>query len=167
MDDRAIRRPKGTLRAAGAVLVAFLALGALPLRAEDNPFLPPSERQAEADQRLQKRIDRAVAAMEDRLTRALLDALDGKTKDGQLPRPLQDAVSRRSAAVSPAAAGPLPPGLPGLPPLPASSDPVPAGAVFIGCLDGKAFFQDRGGSPFLIDPRAFPPAAGGAAACAM
>lgn len=169
-------------RARRGVWVTAMALGAmLPLAAfagradaEENPFLPPQERQADMDQRLQKRIDKAVSAMEERLTRSLLDALDGKAKDGQLPRALQDAMGRRATASAlPATASPgagaLPPlpGLPPLPNLPAGGDAVPAGAVFIGCLDGRAFFQDRAGSPILVDPRAFPPSAGGAAACAQ
>ncbi|HYH39652.1 MAG TPA: hypothetical protein VD860_15625, partial [Azospirillum sp.] len=61
-----------------------------------------------------------------------------------------------------------PPGAPPLPPLPTmpAADLVPSGATFVGCLDGRAFFQDRAGTPFLIDPRAFPATGGGPATCA-
>lgn len=157
--------------ALAALLLAPVPASAPAFAIEPNPFLPPVERADEIEMRLQKRIDTAVTAAEDRLVRAVVDALNGKDVAG-ISKPIQDAVTRRGAA--PAAASTntsLPPGLPGLPPLPnmasASGGPdvVPAGAVFIGCLDGKAFFQDRAGSPFLVDPRAFPSSSGGAGAC--
>lgn len=161
----------GVGRAPCVAVLAVLLLGPSAASAvEPNPFLPPVERAAEIEARLQKRIDLAVAAVEERLMKTVTDAMTRRTASAMPPA---------SANTS------LPPGLPGLPPLPglpggigqggasngpvlaaAASDPVPAGAVFIGCLDGKAFFQDRAGSPFLVDPRAFPPSAGGAGACA-
>lgn len=144
--------------------LAALAAGGPAAVAEPNPFLPPQQRQDEIEARLQTRIDKAVSAMEERIAKAVIDSLSGKAENGQLPKALQDALARRADAPPPT---PLPPGLPGLPPLPAggTAEVVPRGAVFVGCLDGKAFFQDRAGSPFLIDPRAFPPSAGGAGAC--
>ncbi len=176
-----------------ALAVAAAVMGPQPVLAiEANPFLPPAERGDDMEARLQKRIDRAVAAAEERLVKTVVDALSGRDISGA-PKPLQDAVTRRPPP--PASPPPtstntsLPPGLPGLPALPsflggpaaappppppggasvglASSgpEPVPQGAVFIGCLDGQAFFQDRAGSPFLVDPRAFPPSSGGAGAC--
>ncbi len=137
---------------------------------EPNPFLAPSERADDIEFRLQKRIEKAVSAAEERLVKAVVDALNGRDGAG-IPKPIQDAVARKGAAPAASANTGLPPGLPGLPPLPnvasagGGSDVVPAGAVFIGCLDGKAFFQDRAGSPFLVDPRAFPSSSGGAGAC--
>ncbi len=193
-----------------AVAIALWAAPPPALAFEPNPFLPPAQRGDDMEARLQTRIDRAVAAAEDRLLKAVVDALNGRDITGA-PKPLQDAVRRPGPTPSapamaapyappplPGAAAPvaapvaantsLPPGLPGLPPLPSfagsagsgpppppppqtmgmaatGSDPVPPGAVFIGCLDGQAFFQDRAGSPFLVDPRAFPPSSGGAGAC--
>lgn len=177
-----------------ALAVAAAVMGPqAALAVEANPFLPPAERGDDMEARLQKRIDRAVAAAEERLVKTVVDALSGRDISSA-PKPLQDAVTRRPAP-PPASPPPtstntsLPPGLPGLPALPsfmggsaaatappppggasvglASSgpEPVPPGAVFIGCLDGQAFFQDRAGSPFLVDPRAFPPSSGGAGAC--
>lgn len=167
-----------------ALAVAAVVMGPHPVLAiEANPFLPPAERGDDMEARLQKRIDRAVVAAEERLVKAVVDALNGRDISGA-PKPLQDAVARRSPPTSTNTS--LPPGLPGLPALPsvmggssaapppggapiglASSgpEPTPPGAVFIGCLDGQAFFQDRAGSPFLVDPRAFPPSSGGAGAC--
>ena len=158
----------GRVSALGAFLLAPAPASAI----EPNPFLPPVERADEIETRLQKRIDKAVSAAEDRLVKAVVDALNGKDVAG-ISKPIQDAVARRGAAPATASTNTsLPPGLPGLPPLPnmasaggGSADVVPAGAVFIGCLDGKAFFQDRAGSPFLVDPRAFPSSSGGAGAC--
>lgn len=177
-------------RVSRALAVAVAVMGAQPVLAiETNPFLPPVERGDDMEARLQKRIDRAVAAAEERLVKTVVDALSGRDISGA-PKPLQDAVARRPPpppVSSPTSTNTsLPPGLPGLPALPsfmggpsaappsggapvglASSEagPVPSGAVFIGCLDGQAFFQDRAGSPFLVDPRAFPPSSGGAGAC--
>lgn len=202
-----LRRLSRALPVAVAVTVGAAASSAVAV--EPNPFLPPAQRGDDMEARLQTRIDRAVAAAEDRLLKAVVDALNGRDISGA-PKPLQDAVRRPGPTASaPAMAPPyappplptpstpvaapvsantsLPPGLPGLPPLPSfagsggstppppapqpvgmaatGSDPVPPGAVFIGCLDGQAFFQDRAGSPFLVDPRAFPPSSGGAGAC--
>jgi hypothetical protein len=176
-------------RVSRALVVAAAVMGPQPAWAiETNPFLPPAERGDDMEARLQKRIDRAVAAAEERLVKTVVDALSGRDVSGA-PKPLQDAVARRPPppASPPASTNTsLPPGLPGLPALPSFLDgssaappssgapvgvassgpePVPSGAVFIGCLDGQAFFQDRAGSPFLVDPRAFPPSSGGAGAC--
>jgi hypothetical protein len=158
---------RGRVWSGGALAALAVALSAWPVAAaEENPFLPPQERQAEVETRLQKRIDTAVAALEERLTRTVIDAIEGKAKDGPLVRAVQDALARRNGAPpAPSDDGAAPP----LPPLPAlaggGGGPVPPGAVFVGCLDGKAFFQDRAGSSFLVDPRLFPPASGGAATC--
>ncbi len=151
-----------------ALLAVVIMMISESTAAEINPFLPPAARQAELDQHIQKRVDRAVEAMEQRLMDALINALEGKATGGPLPQALHDALRRRGAEA--VQAGPLPPGLPGIPALPSPTNgmggPVPSGAVFIGCLDGQAFFQDRTGTPILVDPRAFPPSGGGAAACA-
>jgi len=162
-----------------ALLVVALLGPSTASAVEPNPFLPPVERAAEIEARLQKRIDLAVAAVEERLMKTVVDALSSRDV-ASAPKALPDPATRRTASANTS----LPPGLPGLPPLPglpggigqggasngpalasAAPEPVPAGAVFIGCLDGKAFFQDRAGSPFLVDPRAFPPSSGGAGAC--
>ncbi|WP_448206629.1 hypothetical protein [Azospirillum sp. sgz302134] len=161
----------------GIALAVLLLAPAAGTAAEPNPFLPPAERADDMEARLQKRVDKAVADAEERLVKAVVDALNGKDGDA-MPKPVQDAVARkRAAGPVPVSTGgsstntSLPPGLPGLPPLPAvasaggAAEVVPAGAVFIGCLDGKAFFQDRAGSPFLVDPRAFPSSSGGPGAC--
>lgn len=155
----------------GIALAVLLLVPGSAFAIEPNPFLAPSDRADDIEFRLQKRIEKAVSAAEDRLVKAVVDALNGKDGAG-IPKPIQDAVARKGAAPASSANTSLPPGLPGLPPLPnvasaggGSGDVVPAGAVFIGCLDGKAFFQDRAGSPFLVDPRAFPSSSGGAGAC--
>lgn len=177
------RAPRAAALAVRPPLVSLLAVlffgPSAALAVEPNPFLPPVERAAEIEARLQKRIDLAVAAVEERLMKTVVDALGSRDAAGA-PKPSPDPAPRRAASANTS----LPPGLPGLPPLPglpggigqggasngpalasATPEPVPAGAVFIGCLDGKAFFQDRAGSPFLVDPRAFPPSSGGAGAC--
>jgi len=150
----------------GGILTA-LSFGLVALAsfaAEENPFLPPDERQADVERRLAKRMDLAFADLETRLTRSVVDAVEGKNNDDPLGRAIHDALNRRPAVE----AQPLP-ALPALPPLPnlgaAGNGVVPPGAVFIGCLDGKAFFQDRAGSSFLVDPRALPPGSGGGATC--
>ncbi|MGA1855842.1 hypothetical protein VH569_07635 [Azospirillum sp. 11R-A] len=165
----------------GAVLLAA-SLSAGPLLpaaalAEESPFLPPSARQDNLERRLQQRIDTAVSGLEERVAKAMVDALDGRARDGALPRAVEDALARRMAAPGGrrqgAALAGSPPGAPPLPPLPnmpgsamSAADLVPSGATFVGCLDGRAFFQDRAGTPFLIDPRAFPATGGGPATCA-
>lgn len=174
-------RVGATVRWLARLSVAAMALPlvVLPAAAEESPFLPPKERQDNLESRLQQKIDRAVAGLEERLAKAMVDALDGKARDGALPKALEDALARRGAGVPPGGlsnGGGLPGGVgrqpagnaPRLPPLPnlSAAELVPSGATFIGCLDGRAFFQDRAGTPFLIDPRAFPPTAGGPATCA-
>ncbi|MBP2228993.1 hypothetical protein [Azospirillum agricola] len=166
------RRP--TLRAClAAALLAVAPLAAAV--AEESPFLTPRERQESLEGRLQQRIDRAVNGLEERLAKTMIDALDGKARDGALPQALEDAMARRMASAGGASGGMAGKALPGpgggaprLPPLPnlGGAELVPAGATFIGCLDGRAFFQDRSGTPFLIDPRAFPAAPGGPSSCA-
>lgn len=173
----------GTVRRLARLWVAALALPLFvaPAAAEESPFLPPKERQDNLESRLQQKIDRAVAGLEERLAKAMIDALDGKARDGALPKALEDALARRGVGMPPGGLsngslsnGGLPGGrqpagnAPRLPPLPnlSAAELVPSGATFIGCLDGRAFFQDRAGAPFLIDPRAFPPTAGGPATCA-
>lgn len=181
--------------AGAALLAASLAAGPLfpaAALAEESPFLPPSARQDNLERRLQQRIDTAVSGLEERVAKAMIDALDGRARDGALPRAVEDALARRMAAPGGAlpggaSAGAMapggrrqgaalagsPPGAPPLPPLPnmpgsamSAADLVPSGATFVGCLDGRAFFQDRAGTPFLIDPRAFPATGGGPATCA-
>lgn len=190
-------RVSGTIgRMAGAALLAVsLAVGLLfpaAALAEESPFLPPSARQDNLERRLQQRIDTAVSGLEDRVAKAMIDALEGRARDGALPRAVEDALARRMAAPGGAFPGGAssgttppggrrqgtalvgsPPGAPPLPPLPnmaapgmSAADLVPSGATFVGCLDGRAFFQDRAGTPFLIDPRAFPATGGGPATCA-
>ncbi|WP_247893840.1 hypothetical protein [Azospirillum endophyticum] len=169
-----------------AVLSAALLLPAAAL-AEESPFLPPKERQDTLERRLQQRIDTAVSGLEERVAKAMVDALDGRSRDGVLPRAVEDALARRMTSPGGASPGVLPPGgrrqgvalagspagAPPLPPLPnmpgstmTAADLVPSGATFVGCLNGSAFFQDRAGTPFLIDPRAFPATGGGPATCA-
>nr|WP_255636118.1 hypothetical protein [Azospirillum sp. 412522] len=179
----------------GAALLAALSAGLLlpaAALAEESPFLPPKDRQDNLERRLQQRIDTAVSGLEERVAKAMVDALegralDGRARDGALPRAVEDALARRMASpggASPAAMPPggrrqgvalagSPPGAPPLPPLPnmpapgmTAADLVPSGATFVGCLNGSAFFQDRAGTPFLIDPRAFPATGGGPATCA-
>ncbi|WP_042444084.1 hypothetical protein [Azospirillum sp. B510] len=179
--------------ACGTALLAACLTASLPAvllspaaaLAEESPFLPPKDRQDNLERRLQQRIDTAVSGLEERVAKAMVDALDGRARDGALPRAVEDALARRMAG--PGAGGALPGALPGamppggrrpgtalaggappLPPLPTLSpaELVPSGATFVGCLDGQAFFQDRAGTPFLIDPRAFPATAGGPATCA-
>lgn len=149
---------------ASAVLCGLAA----PAAAEESPFLPPKERADGIEARIQQRIERAVTGLEDRLTRAVIDALDGKGREGALNKALEDAVARRLAGGGALPASAAGTGLPRLPPLPgqAGGDVVPAGATFVGCLDGRAFFQDRSGTPFLVDPRAFPASPGGPSSCA-
>jgi len=176
---------------AGACLLAATLSACLLLpaaaSAEESPFLPPKDRQDNLERRLQQRIDSAVSGLEERVAKAMIDALDGRARDGALPRAVEDALARRMAAPGGASAGGMapggrrqgaalagsPPGAPPLPPLPnmpgatmSAADLVPSGATFVGCLDGRAFFQDRAGTPFLIDPRAFPATGGGPATCA-
>ncbi|MGF7174768.1 hypothetical protein [Azospirillum doebereinerae] len=140
--------------------------------AEESPFLSPKERQDHLEARIQQRIDNAVSGLEERLAKTVIDAFDGKARDGALPRAVDDAMARRMAATGGAASGRPPTGpggnAPRLPPLPNlnGAELVPAGATFVGCLDGRAFFQDRSGTPFLIDPRAFPASPGGPSSCA-
>ncbi|WP_451973291.1 hypothetical protein [Azospirillum endophyticum] len=172
------------------MLAASLSAGLLipaVAQAEESPFLPPKERQDNLEKRLQQRIDTAVSGLEERVAKAMVDALDGRSRDGALPRAVEGALARRMTAPGGASSGAMPPGgrrqgavlagsPPGAPPLPplpnmpapnmAAADLVPSGATFVGCLDGNAFFQDRAGTPFLIDPRAFPATGGGPATCA-
>ena len=165
----------------GRALLAALALALVAgaARAEDgNPFVPPSQREAQ----IQQRVDKAVGDLEGRLVQSLVNSLEGKGAAGAKEAPLAEALKKLSAA--PAAAPPPPQssfaagqpgggllqsaaeriGFPALPPLPGAApvreSPVPAGSVFIGCLDRKAFFQDHSGSPFLVDPSLFPAGAG-------
>lgn len=180
-----IGRMVGVALPAASLLVGLLLPTAAP--AEESPFLPPPARQDNLERRLQQRIDTAVSGLEERVAKAMVDALDGRARDGALPRAVEDALARRMAApggASPGATPPggrrqgtalagSPPGAPPLPPLPnmpgsnmSAADLVPSGATFVGCLDGRAFFQDRAGTPFLIDPRAFPATGGGPATCA-
>jgi len=174
MDDRksgaTIRRRLRLVLAA-----ALLAVSPLPAVADGSPFLTPKERQDGLEARLQQRIDSAVSGLEERLAKTVIDAFDGKARDGALPRAVEDAMARRMAATgaatgaTPGRALPSPGGgAPRLPPLPnlTGAELVPAGATFVGCLDGRAFFQDRSGTPFLIDPRAFPASPGGPSSCA-
>jgi ribosomal protein L12E/L44/L45/RPP1/RPP2 len=82
-------------RVSRALAVAVAVMGAQPVLAiETNPFLPPAERGDDMEARLQKRIDRAVAAAEERLVKTVVDALSGRDISGA-PKPLQDAVARR------------------------------------------------------------------------
>ncbi|CAO3433674.1 hypothetical protein [Azospirillum doebereinerae] len=156
------------------IWVAAALLAASPLAAagaEESPFLSPRERQDTLEAKLQQRIDHAVSGLEERLAKTVIDAFDGKARDGALPRAVEDAMARRMAATGGASGKPLSgPGgnAPRLPPLPnlTGAELVPAGATFVGCLDGRAFFQDRSGTPFLIDPRAFPASPGGPSSCA-
>lgn len=149
-------------------LASAMLLGPAAAAAEDSPFLPPKERLDGVEARIQQRIDRAVTGLEERITRAVIDALDGKGREGALGKALEDAVARRLAGGGPSLpAGAAGTGLPRLPPLPGGvgADVVPSGATFVGCLDGRAFFQDRSGTPFLVDPRAFPASPGGPSSC--
>ena len=168
----------------GRVLLAALALALVvgAARAEDgNPFVPPSQREADREAQIQQRVDKAVGDLEGRLVQSLVNSLEGKGAAGAKEAPLAEALKKLSAA--PAAVAPPPSpfaagqpgggllqsaaeriGFPALPPLPgaaaARESPVPPGSVFIGCLDRKAFFQDHSGSPFLVDPSLFPAGAG-------
>ncbi len=172
-----------------AVAVAVLAMvaGAGPGRAEEgNPFVPPSQREADREAQIQQRVDKAVSDLEGRIVQSLVNSLEGKGAPGAREAPLAAALKKLTAAAQPPPspfAGAPPPsaggmvqpvsdrggGFPALPPLPgapaARESPVPPGSVFIGCLDRKAFFQDPGGSPFLVDPAAFPSAAAGPGGC--
>lgn len=184
MVDRLSRRAG---RSAGAIcgtalLAASLLIPSVAVLAEESPFLPPKDRQDNLERRLQQRIDTAVSGLEERVAKAMIDALDGRARDGALPRAVEDALARRMTVPGGASPGAMPPGgrrqgtvlagsPPGAPPLPPlpnmpAADLVPSGATFVGCLDGRAFFQDRAGTPFLIDPRAFPATGGGPATCA-
>ncbi len=166
-----------------SLLALALAGGSAAARAEDgNPFVPPSQREADREAQIQQRVDKAVNDLEGRLVQSLVKSLEGKGGADGKEAPLAEAL-KKFAAPQPTAAPPAAPAspfasaaqagggaFPALPPLPgtqpARPSPVPAGSVFIGCLDRKAFFQDPGGSPFLVDPAAFPSSAAGPGGCA-
>ena len=184
------RTGKGCAMTAGSrhrcsSLAATLVLAAVagPVCAEEsNPFVPPSQREADRDALIQQRVDKAVGDIEGRIVQSLVSSLEGKGAAGAKAAPLADAL-RKLAAPAPVAAPPAPAGapfqppldrvggaFPAVPPLPgmaaARESPVPPGSVFIGCLDRKAFFQDQTGSPFLVDPAFFPSSSAGPGGCA-
>ncbi|HYH40120.1 MAG TPA: hypothetical protein VD860_18015, partial [Azospirillum sp.] len=72
----------------GAGLLAATPLRPAVALAEESPFLPPKERQDTLERRLQQRIDTAVSGLEERVAKAMIDALDGRARDGALPRAL-------------------------------------------------------------------------------
>ena len=154
---------------------AVLLAGSGAVRAEEaNPFVPPSQRAADREAQIQQQVDKAVGDLENRIVQSLVNSIEGKAAAGAKEAPLAEALKKLSAAnaSAPAMAQGAPPvggAFPALPPLPgtamAGASPVPTGSVFIGCLDRKAFFQDHSGSPFLVDPAAFPSAAAGPGAC--
>ena len=161
-----------SLLASGLMVAAVIP----PAWGEDgNPFVPPSQREADREAQIQQRVDKAVNDLEGRLVQSLVNSLQGKGGAGSPEAPLVDALRKLNIAGQPPAPAPVPvpqpaaAGFPPLPPLPGSQpahdSPVPAGSVFIGCLDRKAFFQDHAGSPFLVDPAAFGSAATGPGAC--
>lgn len=162
-----------------AAALAFAA-GSGPARADDgNPFVPPSQREADREAQIQQRVDKAVDDLEGRIMQSLVNSLEGKGAPGAREAPLVDALKKLSAANPSASQHPLTGGMvqpaadrggfPALPPLPgaaaARESPVPPGSQFIGCLDRMAFFQDIGGSPFLVDPKAFPSSSAGPGGC--
>ena len=173
----------------GCSLAACLGLLAGPgaaLAEDGNPFVPPSQREADREAQIQQRVDKAVDDLEGRIMQSLVNTLEGKAPAGAKEAPLAEALKKLGAASAPpppqqqqqqrplADALSLPAadrggGFPPLPPLPGSSGqrgaPVPAGSLFVGCLDRKAFFQDPSGSPFLVDPAAFPASAAGPGGC--
>lgn len=157
-------RATGLLVPATAIVLVGLAWALVPngAAADTNPFVPPEARQSEIEERVMRRIEGEVAAMEKRL----MEAVEAAARQAA-ERATEKARAERPGEPPPSVLPPAMPGV-GIPAvgLGADANPVPAGSVFIGCLDGKAFFQDRNGSPLLIDPRVFPPSAGGAAACA-
>ncbi len=167
--------------AASLVLVAVAG----PVCAEDgNPFVPPSQREADRDAMIQQRVDKAMGDIEGRIVQSLVSSLEGKGAATTKAAPLADALRKLAVPATPAAvAAPVsapvqPPldrvggGFPALPPLPGMGmaavreSPVPPGSLFIGCLDRKAFFQDQAGSPFLVDPSLFAPGSSGPGGCA-
>ncbi len=184
----------GFLRVARLALAAWVALGgtALVVRADEgNPFVPPSQREADREAQIQQRVEKAVSDLEGRIVQSLVNSLEGKGGAGGREAPLAEALKKLTAANSPPPPQPSPQqsspfasgggggvvhvasdrggGFPALPPLPgataARESPVPPGSTFIGCLDRKAFFQDQVGSPFLVDPAAFPSSGAGPGAC--
>jgi len=58
---------------------------------EETPFLPSQERRADVERRLAKRMDLAFADPETRLTRLVVDAVEGKNSDDPLGRAIRDA----------------------------------------------------------------------------
>ena len=154
-----------------SLLALALAAGGAAARAEDgNPFVPPSQREADREAQMQRRVDKAVGELEGRLMQSLVNSLEGKGPASAAQGPLAEALKKLNRSNAPPAspfAGPggqpvadRASGLPALPPLPGTAatrdSPVPPGSLFIGCLDHKAFFQDQAGSPFQVDPAAFP-----------
>jgi len=166
--------PLLALAVSGAWVVSVLAQ-------ESNPFIPPSQREAEREAQLQQRVDKAVSALEARIMQSLVNSLEGKGETPGPGSPLAEALKKVIASSgSPAESG-LPGrgghrdgpagrssgtngALPALPPLPGSAQvgdgAALPGSQFVGCLDRKAFFQDQSGSPFLLDPATFPPTSG-------
>lgn len=157
--------PLLALAASSACVVSVLAQ-------EANPFIPPSQRQAEREGQLQQRVDKAMSSLEARIVQSLVNSLEGKGDlsgpESLLAAALKKAIAGNAPAFDSAGTGRIGrvgnSSLPALPPLPGSTQArdsaVPPGSQFIGCLDRKAFFQDQGGSPFLVDPAAFPPTSG-------